>query len=124
MKVLLVRPKVHPVEMEIDGSLHSMYETLECDTITCTYPWPESYMALVTDDNGFFSDKIPSRYVKELEQPIMGNFLLCGLGYEDFTDLPDELMRKYKERFWKPELIGVLGGRLAVFPIDDDTEPM
>ena len=123
MKVLLVRPKEHPVEMEIDGSLESMYEALECDTITCTYPWPESYMVLVTDDNGFFSDKIPCRYVKELEQPIMGNFLLCGIKGEDFADLPADLMRKFKERFWMPEIIGLIGGGLAVIPIDDGTMP-
>ena len=122
MKVLMVRPMEHPVEMELDGSLESMYEALECRTITCAYPWLDR-IGLVTDDEGLFSDKLPCRYVEELEQPIMGNFILCGLGYEDFTDLPDELMKKYKERFWKPEIIGILGGRLAVFPIDDGTKP-
>lgn len=49
----------------------------------------------------------------------MGNFFLCGLGKEDFADLPDKLAEKYRERFWMLELI--LG--VAVIPIDDGTRP-
>ena len=123
MKVLMIRPRRHPVELEIEDTLEAMYEALECDTITASDPWEEP-MALVTDDNGFFSNKQPCRYVKELEQPIMGNFFLCGISGEDFADLPADLMKRFKERFWKPELIGVVGGRLAVFPIDDGTKSM
>lgn len=123
MKILMVRPMEHPVEMDIPNTLEAIYEALECDTITVTYPWPEHYIGLVTDDNGLFSDKKPSRYVKELQQPIMGNFFLCGLSYDDFADLPEELMKKFKERFWTPEIIGVIGGGLAVFPIEDGTKP-
>ena len=123
MKVLLVQPKRHPIEVEIDGSLKSMYEILECETITATYPWEEP-VALVTDDNGFFANKVPSRYVTELEQPIMGNFFICGIDEDDFCDLPDELMRKFKEQFWKPELIGFVGGKFTVIPIDDGTKPI
>ena len=99
-----------------------MYRILECETITATYPW-EAPLALVTDDEGLFSDKIPSRYIRELEQPIMGNFFLCGLGKEEFADLPDALAEKYRERFWMPELILGGAGSVAVIPLDDGTRP-
>ena len=58
-----------------------------------------------------------------LQQPIMGNFFLCGLGKEDFADLPDALAEKYRERFWMPELILGGAGGVAVIPLDDGTRP-
>ncbi|MCD8098034.1 MAG: DUF3846 domain-containing protein [Lachnospiraceae bacterium] len=122
MKILMVRPMEHPVEMDIPNKLEEYYKVLECETITATYPWEEP-IALVTDDNGFFSKKRPSRFVEELNQPIMGNFFLCGLGDEDFADLPEKFVRKFKERFWKPELIFTVGDRLSVVQIDDGTMP-
>ncbi len=122
MKILMVRPMEHPVEMDIPNKLEEYYKVLECDTITATYPWEEP-IALVTDDNGLFTKKHPSRFVEELNQPIMGNFFLCGLGYEDFDDLPEKFVRKFKERFWKPELIFTLGDRLSVVQIEDGTKP-
>lgn len=102
MKVLLVEPGKHPCTVEIEHTLEAMYQVLDCDTITATYPWPDR-LALVTDDEGMLSDKMPCRYIRELEQPIMGNFFLCGLGTDDFTDLPGELMEKYRKLFWRPE---------------------
>ena len=122
MKVLLIEPMEHPKEIDIQPTLAEYYKVLDCDCITATYPWPEP-VALVTDDNGLFTDKLFSRYIRELEQPIMGNFFLCGLGKEDFADLPDELAEKYRERFWMPELILGGAGSVAVIPLDDGTRP-
>lgn len=95
MKVLLVEPMEHPKEIDIQPTLEEYYKVLDCDCITATYPWPEP-VALVTDDNGLFTDKLFSRYIRELKQPIRGSFFLCGLGKEDFTDLPPELMDRFK----------------------------
>lgn len=122
MKVLLVKPLEHPQVVEIEHTLDAMYRILECETITATYPWMEP-LALVTDDEGMFSDKIPCRYIRELQQPIMGNFFLCSMGEEDFSDLPEDLIQKYRERFWRPELIFSLPHGLTVIPVDDGTEP-
>ena len=100
MKVLLIEPMEHPKEIDIQPTLEEYYKVLDCDCITATYPWPEP-VALVTDDNGLFTDKLFSRYIRELKQPIRGGFFLCGVGKEDFTDLPPELMDKFKKRFWQ-----------------------
>ena len=83
MKVLLVKPLEHPQVVEIENTLDAMYRILECETITATYPWTEP-LALVTDDEGLFSDKIPCRYIRELEQPIMGELLHLRIGEGGF----------------------------------------
>lgn len=87
MKVLLIKPMEHPQVVDIENSLQEFYRILDCDCITATYPWEER-TALVTDDNGLFTEKSFSRYIPELEQPIKGNFFICGLGEEDFAELP------------------------------------
>lgn len=122
MKVLLVKPLEHPQVVEIESTLDAMYRILECGTITAAYPWMEP-LALITDDEGMLTDKLPCRYVQELEQPIMGNFFLCGLDKENFAGLPEDLIQKYRERFWRPELIFSLPHGLTVIPVDDGTEP-
>ena len=104
MKVLLVEPMQLPRAVEIDCSLDAMYRILDCRTITAVYPW-EDPVALVTDDEGMLRAKVPNRYIPQLRQPIFGSFFLCGIGEEDFTDLPDELLEKYAEYFGKRELI-------------------
>ena len=118
MKAILIEPMKHPKLVELDGSLASMYKALECDTITATYPWEEA-IGLVTDDEGLYSGKPMNRYVKELEQGIVGNFLLCGLGREDFTDVPDDLIPKFMEMFWKPEQFLRTPFGLMVVQVDD-----
>lgn len=122
MKVLLIKPMEHPQVVDIEDSLDEFYRILECDCITATYPWKEQ-VALVTDDNGLFTEKPFSRYISELEQPIKGNFFLCGLGEEDFTELPENLIRKYTERFWVPEAFVSMFGRMSIIRMDDGTKP-
>ena len=79
MKVLLIKPMEHPQVVDIEDSLDEFYRILECDCITATYPWEADAVALVTDDNGLFTEKPFSRYIPELKQPIKGNFFICGL---------------------------------------------
>lgn len=122
MKVLLVKPMEHPQVVDIEDTLEEYYRILECDCITAAYPW-EDPVALVTDDNGLFTEKPFSRYVKELEQPIKGNFFLCGLGKEDFAELPEDLIRKYTKRFWVPEAFVSMFGRLSIIQMDDGIRP-
>lgn len=122
MKVLLIEPMEHPKEIDIQPTLEEYYKVLDCDCITATYPWPEP-VALVTDDNGLFTDKLFSRYIRELKQPIRGSFFLCGLGKEDFTDLPPELMDKFKKQFWNPELLVRTASGLAAIQTSDGTQP-
>ena len=122
MKVLLIKPMEHPHVVDIENSLKEFYRILDCDCITATYPWEER-AALVTDDNGLFTEKPFSRYIPELEQPIKGNFFICGLGEEDFAELSEDFIRKYTERFWVPEAFVSMFGQMAVIQMDDGTKP-
>ena len=61
MKVLLIKPMEHPQVVDIENSLQEFYRILDCDCITATYPWEER-AALVTDDNGLFTEKSFSRW--------------------------------------------------------------
>lgn len=123
MKVLLIKPMEHPQVVDIEDSLDEFYRILECDCITATYPWEADAVALVTDDNGLFTEKPFSRYIQELEQPIKGNFFLCGLGEEDFAELPEDLIRKYTKRFWVPEAFVSMFGQMSIIRMDDGTKP-
>jgi len=113
----------HPQVVDIENSLKEFYRILDCDRITATYPWEADAVALVTDDNGMFTEKPFSRYIPELEQPIKGNFFICGLGEEDFAELPQDLIRKFRERFWVPEAFVSMFGQMAVIQMDDGTKP-
>lgn len=122
MKVLLIKPMEHPQVVDIENSLQEFYRILDCDCITATYPWEEC-AALVTDDNGLFTEKPFSRYISELEQPIKGNFFICGLGEENFAELPQDLIQRFRERFWVPEAFVSMFGQMAVIQMDDGTKP-
>ena len=100
MKVLLIKPMEHPQVVDIENSLKEFYRILDCDCITATYPWEEC-AALVTDDNGLFTEKSFSRYIPELE----------------------DLIRKFRERFWVPEAFVSMFGQMAVIQMDDGTKP-
>lgn len=122
MKVLMVEPGKHPYQLEIEHTLEAMYQVLDCDTITATYPW-EDPVALVTDDEGLFKeDHDWNRVVGECSA-IRGNFFLCGLDTENFADLPLDLMEKYRSLFWTPEMFLRTPAGLIVIRMDDGTEP-
>lgn len=122
MRVLLVKPMEHPKVVDIEDSLDAFYRILECDCIVATYPW-EDHAALVTDDEGLFTEKEFSRYIPELKQPIKGNFFICGLGEDDFAELPEDLIQKFRERFWLPETFINVLGQVSIIQMDDGTKP-
>ena len=77
MKVLLIKPMEHPQVVDIENSLKEFYSILDCDCITATYPWEEC-AALLTDDNGLFTEKSFSRNNPELATPNKRNIFICG----------------------------------------------
>lgn len=121
MKVLLVEPGKHPRVVDIEHTLEEMYRILECDTITATYPWEEDYVALVTDDEGLFKDNPWNRVIDQYTT-IKGNFFICGLSEDDFSDLPDDLIEKYKRMFWIPQAFIPTSHGMIVIHVDDGSE--
>ena len=102
MKVLLIEPMEQPRVVEIDHTLGEL-QRLVGGCIAATYPWDEDYVALVCNDNGIAEGLQPNRMLEDYDI-ILGSFFICGLGEEDFTSIPDELIEKYTEKFRWPEL--------------------
>lgn len=52
----------------------------------------------------------------EVYDIIAGNFLVVGLGSEDFASLSNELVAKYKDYFGVPEIFLKVNGKLHILP--------
>ena len=101
MKILIVEPGKHPSEMEICNTLQDMQETVG-GYIEAIYPF-EDMVALISDEEAKL--KSDTQWNRILGRDVIkGTFFLCGIEGENFGDLPDELMQKYKEFFWEPQL--------------------
>lgn len=114
MKILIVEPGQHPRSAVIDGSLKSMQETVG-GYIQAIYPFDDP-VAIVCDEEGLFKDTQWNRIISE-ECAIKGTFFICGLSKEDFTDLPDDLIEKYTQRFYQPEVFVRTVRGIKVIPL-------
>ena len=47
---------------------------------------------------------------------IAGNFMIVGLGEENFTSLPPEYIEKYSQLFAQPEILNITNGKFEVLP--------
>ena len=103
MKVLIVEPRKHPREAEIDGNLESMQKTVG-GYLQAIYPFEDEIALVCDDESKLKSDTERNRMLPETGDIIKGTFFIAGLGAEDFTDLSPELTEKYKQRFWSIEL--------------------
>ncbi len=101
MKILIVEPGKHPSEMEICNTLQDMQETVG-GYIEAIYPF-EDMVALISDEEAKL--KSDTQWNRILGRDVIkGTFFLCGIEGENFSDLPDDLMEKYKRFFWEPQL--------------------
>lgn len=101
MKILVVAPNEHPKRVEILHTLEEMQQIVG-GYIQAVYPWSD-LVALVCDEEGLINGKPLNRYVMP-GMVIAGTFFICGLGEEDFTDLPDDLAEKYEQMFDNPQV--------------------
>ena len=100
MKILVVATNDRPKRVEIPHTLEEMQRVVG-GHIQAVYPW-EDLVALVCDEEGLINGKPLNRYVMP-GMVIAGTFFICGLGEEDFTDLPDDLAEKYEQMFYHPQ---------------------
>ena len=99
MKILIVEPGKHPRPADIPRSLENMQKTVG-GYIQAIYPWDDP-VALVYDEEGLLKESEFNRYIAP-DVAVFGTFLICGLGEEDFADLPDNLMEKYSKLLHEP----------------------
>ena len=100
MKILVIAPNERPRRVEISHTLTEMQRVVG-GHIQAVYPW-EDLVALVCDEEGLINGKPLNRYVMP-GMVIAGTFFICGLGEEDFTDLPDDLAEKSEQMFRYPQ---------------------
>ena len=114
MKVLMVEPGKSPYGTEIAGGLASLQEAVGGD-IQATYPY-EDMVALICNEEGKYMGLPLNRALYDEEgrmyDIVAGNFLIVGLGEEDFTDLPADLMEKFSEQFKYPEKFARIAGEI------------
>lgn len=105
MKVLIIKPGEEPYEEDIKHSLEGMQEIVG-GPIQAVYPYADP-VAIVCNDEGKLEGLPLNRVLKDKQgkvyDVIVGTFFIAGLSDDDFTDLPPELMKKYKEKFKYPE---------------------
>ena len=122
MKVLVVRPMEMPEVQEIDHTLSAMQE-LVGGTIQAVYPFDDP-VALVCNDEGKLLGLPMNRALRDEHgqtyDVVAGNFLVVGLGKEDFASLSPELAQKYEQHFHQPETFIKLGGHLVILPTPDE----
>ena len=77
--------------------------------IESIYPY-EDEVAIVCNEEGKIIGLPMNRFLHDdkgnILDVICGNFFLCGVGEEDFTDIPDDLIEKYKEILDKEMVFG------------------
>lgn len=122
MDVLLVRPNMYPQPVQIGCELEDLQKAVGGD-IEATYPF-EDPVALIMDDEGKMMGKDLNRALRDedgnMYDIVAGDFLVVGLGEEDFSSLSPELMKKYEEHFHQPEMFVRLGRSIMAMPLPDD----
>ena len=102
MKILMVEPGRHPRTAHIPHELSRM-QAVVGGYIQAIYPWDDP-IALVCDEEGLLRHAEFNRLIAP-GVAIFGTFFICGLGEEDFTDLSDELIAKYAQLLYAPEIL-------------------
>ena len=123
LDVLLVKPNEYPQKVTIGAELKDLQEAVG-GTITATYPFTDP-VAIVCNDEGKLLGLPMNRALRDEHgqtyDVLTGNFLVVGLGKEDFASLSPELAQKYEEHFHQPEAFLPLGRRLMVIPVPDES---
>lgn len=107
INVLLVEPNKYPKMIEIDDTLEAMQKIVG-GNIEEYMPF-EDEVAVVCNDEGKFNRMLPNRAVysddKEMRDIIFGPFFVCyaPIESESFQSLPEDLAKKYEEKFKMPE---------------------
>lgn len=118
--VLLVKPYAYPERITIQPELENLQQLVD-GFIEATYPFDDP-VAIICNEEGKINGLPMNRALYDgsgnVCDVIAGNFLVVGLGEEDFTSLSDELMQKYEKRFHYPEDFLQIGDRIIV--IRDD----
>ena len=117
MNVLLCEPGKLAQPTTINHDLKSMQDIVG-GTIEVVYPWGDA-VAVVCNDEGLLLGLPLNRKLNE-HTIIAGTFFVCGLGREDLSDLPPELMEKYQKLLHYPQIFVSMDGELLGIPYEPE----
>ena len=119
MNVLVVEPGKKPYAKEISTGLESLQREVG-GYIEAVYPYEEP-AAIICDEEGKLNGKPLNRALRDTDGDIYdalaGTFLVVGLGEDNFTSLPPELMERFYQEFETPERFQMVNGKLIVTPV-------
>lgn len=122
LTVLVVEPMKEPYVKQIDPGLHALQAEVGGD-IAASYPFDDP-VGLVLNDEGKLIGLELNRSLRdehgEIYDIVAGTFLVVGLGDENFTSLPPEMIQKYTEQFKKSELFANINGQLVSIPVESE----
>ena len=106
LSVLKIAPGQHPQQVEIDNDLKALQQAVG-GTIAAVYPFADP-VAIICNDDGKLMGLPLNRALRdengEMYDAVAGDFLVVGLGEEDFASLIPEMAQKYEQLFHQPEV--------------------
>lgn len=122
MTVLAVEPGKEPYVQEILGSLESLQKEVSGD-IQAVYPYRDACAVIVADEGKLMGMPFNRALRDEdgvIYDVLVGKFLIVGLGEENFTSIPEELISKYSQIFETPEQLVRIGEKNYILPAKDE----
>lgn len=115
MNVLIVEPMKEPYESDIESGLESLQKAVG-GYIEAVYPFDDP-VGIICNEEGKLIGLPLNRCLRDSDGNIYdvlaGKFLVVGLGEEGFTDLPPQMMEKYKKYYKDPERFMRLAGQMT-----------
>lgn len=122
LDVLLVKPGMYPQKVQIDSGLTPLQQAVD-GHIEVAYYFEEP-VAVIVNEEGKLGGSELNRAICDQDGNIVdiiaGNFLVVGLGEEDFCSLSPELMQKFEEKLHQPEMFVRMGKSVMALPMPDD----
>lgn len=123
MKVLLVKPEMHPQVVEIENEFEVLQKMVG-GLIETVYPFKDE-VCLICNEEGKLLNLQMNRALYDngsVYDVIAGDFLVVGMGVEDFCSLTDEQIERYDKRFHQPEMFLQIGQYIVVLPLADEED--
>lgn len=122
MKAIVVEPFKKGYVKDIEVGLESLQKEVG-GYIEAVYPFDDE-VAIVCDEEAKLKGKQANRALRgedgHVYDIICGTFLILGLGEEDFTDVPDELVQKYLDMYEPHDEFLKLGRKIYISTYKDN----
>lgn len=105
MKIIVFEPGKEASVKDVQNNLESL-QSIVNGYIEIIYPYDDP-VAIVMNEDGKLNGSRANRPFFDDEGTIAdilyGTFFICGVGEDDLTDIPEELIPKYKDMFPLPK---------------------